>query len=213
MSEPPADRRSTRPGCAREDELLDEALAVAARAHLGQRRPDGAPYLSHPLRVCDLLAEAGGTRTQLAAALLHDAVEDSELTVGEVVERFGVEVGELVAALTEEEAIADWAERKRALRAQVAEAGPQAAAIYAADKLANLRDLRDLYGRLGEDAIDLHKAPTLDARVAAWRQDAEMVDEVAPGLGLNSVLRSELESFAQRRAQEAVSGQEAAARG
>ena len=170
------------PDYVRGSDLLGDALAVAAAAHRGQTRHDGTPYLAHPLRVCELLAETGAAEPTLAAALLHDGVEDSELTVGEVVERFGVEVGELVSALTEDAAIEDWVARKNALRAQVAEAGKRAATIYAADKLANLGELRTLYAERGESAIDLHKAPTLDLRIDAWRRDVAMVERIAPGV-------------------------------
>jgi (p)ppGpp synthase/HD superfamily hydrolase len=184
----------------RGSDLLGEALSVAADAHRDQTRRDGSPYLAHPLRVCELLAEAGAGEQTLAAALLHDGVEDSELTVGEVVERFGVAIGELVAALTEDDSIEPWLERKDALRAQVADAGARAAAIYAADKLANVAEMRVLYARLGEDAIDLHKAPSLDLRIRAWWQDLEMVDRVAPGLALADGLRAGLGAFEAERA-------------
>ncbi len=179
--------------------MLEAALAVAADAHRGQTRAGGSPYLGHPLRVCELLAQAGAPRTMLVAALLHDAVEDSELSLGDVVERFGVEVGELVGALTEDAAIEAWVERKQALRTQVAEAGESAAQIYCADKLANLAEMRALYAELGEAAIDLHKAPSLDLRVAAWRADLEMVERVAAGFELARGLGDGLDAFAAER--------------
>ena len=185
-------------------ELLGAALAVAAEAHRDQRRRDGTPYLAHPLRVCELLALAGADEQTLAAALLHDAVEDSALTIGEVVARFGLRVGELVAALTEDERLDEWVERKDALRAEVAQAGPDAAAIYVADKLSNLREMRDLYAAHGEAAIDLHKAPTLDLRVGAWRADLEMVAGVTPRLALLGALEDELSAFEAERAQGAA---------
>ena len=188
------------PDYVRGSDLLGDALAVAAAAHRGQTRHDGTPYLAHPLRVCELLAETGAAEPTLAAALLHDGVEDSELTVGEVVERFGVEVGELVSALTEDAAIEDWVARKNALRAQVAEAGKCAATIYAADKLANLGELRTLYAERGESAIDLHKAPTLDLRIDAWRRDVAMVERIAPGVALADGLRAGLAALDAERA-------------
>ena len=134
------------------------------------------------------------------AALLHDAVEDSEITVGEVTERFGVEVGELVAALTEDDEIDDWVTRKDALRAQVADAGASAAAIYAADKLANLREMRGHLRRprRGRDRLAQGADPR-SARVAAWRADLEMVVRLA-GSGLAADLRVELEAFERERA-------------
>ncbi len=179
---------------------------VALTAHEGQQRHDGAPYLCHPLAVCELLAATGAGEPVLVAALLHDAVEDSELRLGDVVEGFGVEVGELVAALTEDETIDEWEPRKDGLRAQVAAAGEPAAAIYAADKLTNLEQMRQSYAEHGEDAIYLHKAPTLDLRVRAWRRDLEMVRELAPDLPLLGPLRRELDAFeAERGAARATS--------
>ncbi|MGH2988135.1 MAG: HD domain-containing protein [Solirubrobacterales bacterium] len=187
------------PDYVRESDLLGDALSVAAAAHRGQTRRDGSPYLAHPLRVCELLAGAGASEAALAAALLHDAVEGSELTVGEVVERFGVEIGELVGALTEDESIEPWVQRKEALRAQVAAAGKAAAAIYAADKLANIGEMRDLYAERGEAAIELHNAPSLDLRIDAWREDVEMIVRVAPGLALADGLRAGIAAFEAER--------------
>ena len=174
---------------------------MAARAHRDQRRPDGTPYLGHPLQVCELLSLTGAAQETLVAALLHDAVEDSALTIGEVVARFGLPVGELVASLTEDERIDDWADRKAAQRLEVAGAGAEAVAIYAADKLSNLRQMRTLYAEHGEAVIELHKAPSLDARVAAWRADLEMVEATAPESPLLAPLRDELASFQAERAQ------------
>ena len=194
-------------------DLVGKALATAGEAHRDQRRADGAPYLAHPLKVCELLSHAGADEQTLAAALLHDAVEDSELKVGDVVAGFGVAVGELVAALTEDPEIEDWVARKDALRAQVADAGTRAAAVYAADKLANLRDMRKLYHEHGEAVVDLHKAPTLELRIQAWVKDADMVEQVAPDLGLVTELRAELAAFDSERMKGIVKRQEAGARG
>jgi hypothetical protein len=85
------------------------------------------------------------------------------------------------------------------LRGQVARAGEAAAAIYTADKLTNLEEMRRIYASLGEGAIDLHKAPTLDLRVAAWERDLDMVRRVAPRLALVEQLREELDAFASER--------------
>ena len=131
--------------------------------------------------------------------LLHDVVEDSGLTIGEVTERFGPQVGELVAALTEDPSISDWEERKLALRERVADSGPECAAIYIADKLANLHDWRVVYAEVGERAVQFFKAPTLDARIRAWHADLEMGERIAAQLGLNARFRRELERFERER--------------
>ena len=178
---------------------LREAYELAAEAHRGQTRKDGSsPYIGHPLAVARLLHDAGLDEDTLTAALLHDVVEDSELTVREVGERFGVSVGELVAALTDDQAIPDYEDQKREHRERVEEAGPKAAAIYAADKLVNIRDMRRLYGELGEAAAGRFKAP-IDLRVDLWRGDLEMLERVVPDLEIVDRLRFELDAFEAER--------------
>jgi len=177
------------------------AFFVARSAHAGQTRGDhGRPYLEHPVEVAELLDREGYEEPTIAAALLHDVVEDSGLTVGDVAESFGIPVGELVAALTEDPSIEDWEDRKRALRASVAGAGPEAVAIYVADKLANLNDWRVVYRAVGERAVDYFKAPTLDARIRVWRGDLELAFEQAPELPLTTQFRDELDAFEVQRA-------------
>jgi GTP pyrophosphokinase len=73
---------------------------MADRAHAGQTRQTGDPYVTHPLIVALLLAEYGMDQTTLAAALLHDVVEDTEVTFDEVTEAFGPEVAGLIDGVT-----------------------------------------------------------------------------------------------------------------
>jgi len=80
--------------------LLRHAYGVAARWHEGQVRKSGAPYITHPLAVAILLADIGMDTTTLVAALLHDTVEDTGLTIGEVKAEFGAEVAVLVDGVT-----------------------------------------------------------------------------------------------------------------
>jgi (p)ppGpp synthase/HD superfamily hydrolase len=188
------------PGFVRGSERLTRAFALAEEAHAGQRiTGDDGPYLRHPVEVAELLHRVGVAESVIAAAVLHDVVEDSDLTVAGVAERFDGRVAGLVEALTEDTGIEDWVARKDALRKQVRDAGPEAASIFAADKLANLRDMRRLYAEQGEEATGLHKAPTLDDRVAAWRADAAMAAEVAPELEFLDELRETLDAFERER--------------
>src|SRR5262245_12030652 len=176
------------------------AFFVARSAHAGHTRGDhGRPYLEHPIQVAELLEEQEYPESTIAAALLHDVVEDSGLTVGDVVESFGVQVGELVAALTDDPSVEDWEERKLALRAEVEGAGPEALAIYVADKLANLHDWRVVYAAVGERAVEYFKAPTLDARIRIWRGDLDLAEADAPDLPLTAQLRDELDAFERQR--------------
>jgi GTP pyrophosphokinase len=81
-------------------DLLRHAYAVADHWHSGQVRKSGAPYITHPLAVAILLADIGMDTTTLAAALLHDTVEDTGLTIGQVKAEFGAEVAVLVDGVT-----------------------------------------------------------------------------------------------------------------
>ena len=86
---------------ARPDRLLVErAYAFAQRAHSGQTRASGAPYIEHSLAVADILATLGLPASALAAALLHDVVEDSATSVTELKKQFGAEVAALVDGVT-----------------------------------------------------------------------------------------------------------------
>jgi (p)ppGpp synthase/HD superfamily hydrolase len=178
---------------------LRDAYELAAEAHRGQTRKDGTtPYLGHPLAVARELRRNGLSEETQVAGLLHDVVEDSKMTVGDVVERFGVGVGELVAALTDDRTIEDYEERKREHRNRVEEAGSEATSIYAADKLVNVRELRRLYGELGEDAAERLKAP-IGIRVALWHGDLEMLRRMVPELPTVAALAAELDRFEAER--------------
>ena len=175
---------------------LSRAFSVARRAHSGQTRGGhGRPYLEHPTQVAELLRHQGYDEDVCVAGLLHDVVEKSGVTVGEVREGFGPRVAVLVAALTEDATIEDWERRKSALRESAVRSGTEGVAIYIADKLANLHDWRAVYSEVGERSVEFFRAPTLAARLRAWRADLEMGDRAAPQLELNRRFREELEQF------------------
>ncbi len=80
--------------------LIEKAYEVAEMAHRGQLRKSGDPYITHPLAVTTILAELGMTPATLAAALLHDTVEDTPYTLAELRRDFGDEIAMLVDAVT-----------------------------------------------------------------------------------------------------------------
>jgi len=80
--------------------IVERAFEVAARAHAGQKRKSGDPYITHPVAVASILAELGMTPPTLAAALLHDTVEDTDYTLAELLREFGDEVAMLVDGVT-----------------------------------------------------------------------------------------------------------------
>jgi guanosine-3',5'-bis(diphosphate) 3'-pyrophosphohydrolase len=181
--------------------LARDAYEFAARAHAGQeRKGDDSPYIAHPTEVARLLHAEGVADDELiAATFLHDVVEDTDHTIEEITDRFGPEVGAVVEAMTEDKSIESYEPRKEHHRDQVEAGGRRPALVYAADKLANLRDMRSLYAAEGEAAAAKFKAP-LDVRVRLWRGDVEMLERVAPELGILAELRSELDAFDAERA-------------
>src|SRR5690606_1374672 len=75
---------------------LQLAFEFSQKAHKGQMRKSGEPYISHPIAVADILAGIGMDATTIIAALLHDVVEDTDVSLEEIKERFGEEVARLV---------------------------------------------------------------------------------------------------------------------
>jgi guanosine-3',5'-bis(diphosphate) 3'-pyrophosphohydrolase len=181
--------------------LPRDAYEFASEAHAGQQRKDGdLPYIAHPVEVARLLdAEGVADDEMLAATFLHDVVEDTDHTLDEIRDRFGAEVGELVAAMTEDGSVEPYEARKEHHRDQVEAAGTRPAMIYGADKLANLRDMRSRYAVEGEAVAAKFNAP-IHVRMRLWRGDAEMVERLVPGLGILEALRSELDAFDAERA-------------
>jgi (p)ppGpp synthase/HD superfamily hydrolase len=174
---------ATVPGFARGSELLTGAYRLARFAHQGPRR-EGDTDIDHPVAVAGLLARERFDERVVAAALLHDVVEDTTTEPKEIEERFGPEVATLVGEMTEDERIPAYPERKAEHRARVA-ADRRAAAIYAADKLASSRT------KDGEAM----PADQLDHYVATMRTLCETNPEL-PFLG---ELRAELDRLVRDR--------------
>ena len=81
-------------------ELIERAYALAEKSHRDQKRLSGEPYITHPLAVAMLLAEMGLDTESIAAALLHDVVEDTDVTLADIEKAFGNEIAQLVDGVT-----------------------------------------------------------------------------------------------------------------
>ena len=171
---------------------LDAAFAVARRAHRGQRRePGGAPYLEHVWEVAAFLRLARLPEDVVVAGLLHDSVERGDVALDEIVARFGDRVAASVAALTEDDRIEAYEERKAALRDQVAAAGRDAAAVFAADKLSSARNIRRVVQRGGVGLEPL--GPELRRKFSHYEHSLAMLERTVPRSGLVRELRAELD--------------------
>lgn len=124
---------------------LYDAIEMAARAHHGQvRKGTEVPYLVHPLAVAAILIRARSPEHLVIAAILHDTLEDTPLTAGEIRTRFGPRVADLVIGLSEPDKRAPWEERKRhTIDFLAQQAGEELILVALADKLDNIRAIRE----------------------------------------------------------------------
>ena len=137
--------------------LLDRAIAFATKAHSGTfRKKDGIPYILHPMEVASI---AGGITTDeevLTAALLHDTVEDTNVTLDTIKSQFGDRVAALVASETEDKRrdrspAETWMQRKMESLAALRNAiDPGVRVLWLSDKLANRRSFARLYEKEGD---------------------------------------------------------------
>ena len=210
-------RRPGQPGRAANEHdpyVASTALAYAARCHLGQRREsDGAPFVEHLSEVARLLRACGCSDVVVAAGLLHGGVQDTDVGADELTARFGPNVATLVLATTDD-SVGSYPQRKQALRDQVRRAGSDAALVFAAMAIAEVRELADEVRRERSrpGAAATHAAPHDAAReryrqlcLAHHRASKTMLDGVVPGHRLVRQLADELASLpvvggARRRA-------------
>ncbi|HKB52192.1 MAG TPA: HD domain-containing protein [Solirubrobacterales bacterium] len=178
---------------AERSELVRQALEMARELHDGTVRDvgDEVPFIEHPLAVAELLAEHELGDELVAAGLLHDTLEYTDLGLGGLRERFGMKVAMIVCALSEDFEIEDYEERKRELRRRVAATGIEAQRVFAADKIANVIEARDDYVLIQED-VDLGMLVDLDLKILVWEYDMEMLIETDEDEPLFKLLPEEL---------------------
>ena len=137
--------------------LLDRAIIFAVRAHAGtERRGKGFPYIVHPMEAVEIVATITPDQELLAAAALHDTVEDTDVTVEQIRAEFGDRIADLVASesdvfpdgLSETES---WHIRKQAAIDRLSKASHDAKIVAMGDKLSNMRAIARDYARKGDD--------------------------------------------------------------
>lgn len=137
-------------------ELLDRAIIFAVKAHAGtERRGKGFPYIVHPMEAMEIVATMTPDLELLAAAALHDTVEDTDVTAEQICQEFGERVASLVAAesdvvmegISEEDS---WHARKQAAIDRLAKAPHDAKIVALGDKLSNMRAIARDYAVQGD---------------------------------------------------------------
>ena len=152
------------------------------------READHAPFILHPLEVAQLLRGRQYRDEVVAAAVLHDVVEDTGVGPDELERRFGNEVARLVGSVTEPAGDGSYRERKTRLREAVAGADNDALTIYAADKVAKTRELRMSVARAATGQPD-------EEKLRHYWASLELLEARLPGHPLVQQLRFELETL------------------
>ena len=136
--------------------MLDRAILFAVRAHAGtERRGKGFPYIVHPMEAMEIVATMTADQELLAAAALHDTVEDTDVTVEQLRAEFGDRIAGLVAAESDAfvEGVSDedsWHTRKQAAIDRLARAPHDAKMVALGDKLSNMRAIARDYAVQGD---------------------------------------------------------------
>lgn len=188
-------RRS--PAWVADSPLLTHAFSLAEAAHGSQRRTtDGQPFLDHVTSVARLLREAGYDEELVAVGLLHDSIERGTLSADELRREMGEDITELVLDLSENPRIERFDRRKADLRARVAVAGERAVAVFAADKLSDIRGLRWAISTFA-DSLEDRMGTTIEAMAGHYRDSVAVVEAVSPDSPFVPPLHLELERLAR----------------
>lgn len=164
--------------------LLDRAIVFAVNAHAGtERRGKGFPYIVHPLEAVEIVATMTSDQELLAAAALHDTVEDTDVTIEQIRAEFGERIASLVASesdivvsgMSEE---SSWHTRKQAAIDRLACASRDAKMVALGDKLSNMRAIARDYSKQGDELWNLFH--TKDPKDHEWhyRRLAESLSEL-----------------------------------
>lgn len=141
--------------------LIDKAIVFATKAHAGTpRKGTQMPYITHPMEAMGIVASITDRQELLAAAALHDVVEDTEVSLEDLRREFGEEVARLVYYETSpSDVVTTWRERKQANIDRLASSPLEAKIVAMGDKLSNLRAISRDYRRLGEGLWKRFNAP------------------------------------------------------
>ena len=140
--------------------ILEKAIRFAVDAHAGQRRKDGSPFILHPLEDAAIVGTLTDDLEVIAAAVLHDTVEDTSVTEEDILREFGPRVHDLVMGETENKRPAvppqeTWRVRKEeSLRDLADAADPAVRLLWLGDKLSNLRALYRDHEKQGVKVFD-----------------------------------------------------------
>jgi len=169
--------------------IVEKALAFATKLHEGQfRKPEEQkiPYITHPKAVAEIVAKYTDDEDVIAAAILHDTIEDCDYTMDEMRREFGERVSQIVADVSEDVELkrldgtkASWLERKQKYLNHLAGASAEAMLVSAADKTHNLRSMIEAYKLVGEKLWGYFNSPP-DRKLWFYEEVLRIVKEKYP---------------------------------
>ena len=163
--------------------MISRAILYATKAHEGTVRKGGTlPYIIHPLETMAMVATITSDQELLAAALLHDVVEDTGISIDDIRREFGERVAKLVDAETSRDIkgishIDSWQQRKQAALDRLTTASREAQIVALGDKLSNMRAIARDFRRIGNQVWQRFNMK--DAALHAWYY-RELVKSLAP---------------------------------
>jgi (p)ppGpp synthase/HD superfamily hydrolase len=138
---------------------IDKAVIFAAKKHSGQlRKGTEVPYIVHPVEVMKILIENKCTEKVIIAGILHDTIEDAKIKPKEIRNKFGEEVMRIVQSESEDKK-KTWEERKQATIDHLKTASLEVKLVCCADKLSNIRAMKNDEAAIGEKLWERFKAP------------------------------------------------------
>ncbi|MBR6964114.1 MAG: bifunctional (p)ppGpp synthetase/guanosine-3',5'-bis(diphosphate) 3'-pyrophosphohydrolase [Prevotella sp.] len=160
--------------------LLDRAILFAVKAHADtERKGKGFPYIVHPLEAMAIVATMTSNQELLAAAVLHDTIEDTDTTMEQLCAEFGPRVAKLVETETDQHFSADkaltWHQRKQESLNRLASASRDAMIVALGDKLSNMRGIAQDYAVLGDELWQRFNVKTKADHAWRFRQLAEVL--------------------------------------
>ncbi|MBQ7631804.1 MAG: bifunctional (p)ppGpp synthetase/guanosine-3',5'-bis(diphosphate) 3'-pyrophosphohydrolase [Paludibacteraceae bacterium] len=176
-------------------DLLDRAIIFAVNAHHNtERRGKGFPYIVHPMEAVEIVATITPDQELLAAAALHDTIEDTDVTLEDIRREFGDRVAELVHAESDQftEGVSEedsWHDRKQAAIDRLAAASYDAKIVAMGDKLSNMRAIYRDYKTIGDDLWQIFHVKDKASHEWHYRGLADSLSELSDTFAYQEFLR------------------------
>lgn len=185
-----------------DSELLDKAIVFAVKAHHNtERRGKGFPYIVHPMEAVEIVATITSDQELLAAAVLHDTVEDTDIEVEDIKKQFGDRIAAIVEQESDKftEGISEedsWHDRKRAAIDRLKHASKDAKIVAMGDKLSNMRAIARDYATIGDKLWQIFHVTDKKSHEWHYRGLAEALSELGDTFAYQEFIKLIDEVFA-----------------